>query len=189
MIQPGVRFQSRYVDGFIESLCRSCTNLRVVSTGRHRCPHTHKTEDENSLLCPGRRSTLYMRSMVHNCVPGSKSDTRHNHPRPPRASAPRVGLVNRKNNRILMNACLIQQAIDKELGIPVDSTYFEDKSFLEQARFFREHQIIVSPHGAQLCSIPLAPDNACIIECCHDEWHPTFYFPGLSFFSGKVHVR
>lgn len=189
VIQPHVHYRSRYVAEFIESICRSCTNFRVVLSDVNTDDHPPKKlwtiipysikGDTAHARCyqwftTGYRGANKIRDTI---IPDS-----------PQSSIPRVGLVNRKNTRILLNADAIQQAIEEELGLSVDTTYFEDKSLLEQARFFKEHRIIISPHGAQLCSIPFAPDGACIIECCHDEWHPMFYFPGLSSSSGKVHV-
>lgn len=100
----------------------------------------------------------------------------------------KIGLVNRKNTRILLNMNEICEKIKDKFGIIVETTYFENKSFQEQISFFNTHNIIISPHGAQLCSIPFSPKNALIIECCHEEWHPYYYFPGLSMTSSKIHV-
>ena len=100
----------------------------------------------------------------------------------------RIGLVNRKNNRILKNYNQLCKDIKKKFNIDVDVTYFEDKSFDYQIKFFNDHKIIISPHGAQLCSIPFSQDDSLIIECVHEEWHPYDYFPGLSHTSNKYHV-
>ena len=100
----------------------------------------------------------------------------------------KIGLVNRKNNRILTNYKEVCDNIKKSFNIEVDITYFEDKSFDYQIKFFNEHKIIISPHGAQLCSIPFAQEKSLIIECVHEEWHPYDYFPGLSNTSNMYHV-
>lgn len=100
----------------------------------------------------------------------------------------RIGLVNRQKNRILTNYKELCENIKKKFNITVDITYFEDKCFDYQIQFYNEHKIIISPHGAQLCSIPFSQDNSLIIECVHEEWHPYYYFPGLSFTSNKYHV-
>lgn len=99
-----------------------------------------------------------------------------------------IGLVNRHDNRILENYKEICHQIEEQFKIKVDVTEFEDKSFEYQINFFNEHKIIISPHGAQLCSIPFAQDDSLIIECVHEEWHPYYYFPGLSHSSNKIHV-
>lgn len=100
----------------------------------------------------------------------------------------KIGLVNRIWNRKLINKKEICKKIRREFGIIVDITYFENKSFREQISFFNNHDIIISPHGAQLCSIPFLPKDGLIIECCSEEWHPYDYFPGLSMDSSKIHV-
>lgn len=100
----------------------------------------------------------------------------------------KIGLVNRKKNRILTNYKEVCDHIKKSFNIEVDITYFEDKSFDYQIKFFNEHKIIISPHGAQLCSTPFAQEKSLIIECVHEEWHPYNYFPGLSNTSNMYHV-
>jgi hypothetical protein len=100
----------------------------------------------------------------------------------------KIGLVNRKYNRILTNYKQLCSDIKNNFNIDVDITYFEDKSFDYQINFFNEHKIIISPHGAQLCSIPFSQDDSLIIECVHEEWHPYNYFPGLSYTSNKYHT-
>jgi hypothetical protein len=100
-----------------------------------------------------------------------------------------IGMVNRlpRSGRHLVNADEICSSIQKELGIKVSITFFEDKSFEYQIQFFRDHQIIIGPHGAHLANIPFSPDNALILECC-DEWQPYEYFSGLAHTCKKYHV-
>ena len=100
----------------------------------------------------------------------------------------KIGLINRLKNRILLNSKKICDNIYNKFKIKVDIIHFEDKSFDYQINFFHEHKIIISPHGAQICSIPFAPKNALIIECVHEEWHPYDYFPGLSHACNKYHI-
>lgn len=102
----------------------------------------------------------------------------------------KIGLINRRpeSRRFLKNFKDIVENIYKKFKLKVDVTYFEDKKFEEQIKFYNDHNIIISPHGAQLCGIPFLQDNGLIIECCHDEWHPYYYFPGLSYSSSKYHV-
>ena len=100
----------------------------------------------------------------------------------------KIGLVNRKKNRKLNNYKQLCNSIKKNLKMDVDITYFEGKSFDYQIKFFNDHKIIISPHGAQLCSIPFSHKGSLIIECCHEEWHPYIYFPGLSQSSNMYHV-
>jgi len=85
---------------------------------------------------------------------------------------PRIGIVNRRRNCILLQEERICKEIFKKFNIKVDVIYFEDKSFNYQIKFFKNHDIIISPYGAQLCSIPFAKDRSLIIECIHNGWHP-----------------
>ena len=48
----------------------------------------------------------------------------------------KIGLVNRKKNRILTNYKEVCDNIKKSFNIEVDITYFEDKSFDYQIKFF-----------------------------------------------------
>ena len=58
----------------------------------------------------------------------------------------------------------------------------------EQMKTVKSAKFIIAPHGAALANIPFLPNNALIIECCHDEWHPYYYFPGLSHSCGNFHA-
>ena len=102
----------------------------------------------------------------------------------------KIGLINRKSTsgRYITNEKDILQSVKQNFNINLDIEYFEDKSFKEQIDFFKNHNIIISPHGGQLVSIPFSPKNALIIECCHEEHHPYYYFPGLSYSSNKYHA-
>lgn len=101
-----------------------------------------------------------------------------------------IGLINRRinNGRSICNEEEICNKIKERFNVVVDVIYFENISFEEQISFFQNHNIIISPHGAQLVSIPFSPNDALIIECCHEEYHPYYYFPGLSYSSNKNHI-
>jgi len=102
----------------------------------------------------------------------------------------KIGLINRKNEngRHILNELEICKLIRTNFDIDIDVEYFEDKSFIEQINFFKTHNVIISSHGAQLVSIPFMKKNSLVIECCHEEHHPYYYFPGLSYTSNKYHV-
>jgi capsular polysaccharide biosynthesis protein len=99
-------------------------------------------------------------------------------------------LINRKieNGRHILNETQICKLIKTTFNIDIDIEYFEDKTFIEQINFFKTHNIIISSHGAQLVSIPFMKKKSLVIECCHEEYHPYYYFPGLSYTSNKYHV-
>lgn len=100
----------------------------------------------------------------------------------------KIVLINRKNNRKILNNKELCEKINAYFKINVDEVYFENKTFKEQIHIMNNYNIIISPHGAQLCSIPFSQDNSLIIECAHEEWHPYHYFTGLSYTSNKYHV-
>ena len=101
-----------------------------------------------------------------------------------------IGLINRRinNGRTILNEEEMCNKIKERFNVVVDVIYFENISFEEQTSFFENHNVIISPHGAQLVSIPFAPNDALIVECCHEEYHPYYYFPGLSYSSNKNHI-
>jgi len=112
----------------------------------------------------------------------------------------RVGIVNRTfnratgakseymSNRILLNAEDLKSRVIDQLNLQVDLVNFDDKTFQYQARFFREHDIIISPHGAQLASIPFMGDNGLVIEISSKEYYVDYYFRDLAVLSGKSHL-
>jgi hypothetical protein len=99
-----------------------------------------------------------------------------------------IAIINRKQTRKFINNNLLVSTIKSNIDIPIKTYYFEDESFDNQISIFKNNNIIIAPHGAALTNIPFSPDNAIIIECCHDEWHPYYYFPGLSFSTNKFHA-
>lgn len=94
---------------------------------------------------------------------------------------PRIGILNRKRTRSVLNSEDLAQDLsnmkyvyesdaqqdgknDRQENFrtthrrhskqPVTVTYFENKDFAEQIRFFRNTDILISPHGAQLTGLP-----------------------------------
>ena len=124
---------------------------------------------------------------------------------------PRIGILNRGGTRSILNAdelaqALVHAAYRKETTnnhstttkidfyprlLPITVTYFEDKPFLEQVTYFREHDIIISGHGAQLTGLVFMPNDATEDEsksCKHlMELFPKGY--GLPFFFGSLAVQ
>lgn len=102
----------------------------------------------------------------------------------------KIGMINRKcvSKRVILNADELINSIEKKFSTHVDLINFENINFETQAQFFNEHDIIITPHGGQLVSTPFCPNGALIIECVHEEWHPYYYFPGLSHTCDKFHA-
>jgi len=101
---------------------------------------------------------------------------------------PSIGIINRRpaSGRHLTNSGEIKR-MTKDLGLVVEETFFEGKSFEYQIGFNNSHDIIIAPHGANLSSTPFIPDYGMVIECAHPEWIPYSFFSGLSLSSGKSH--
>jgi hypothetical protein len=204
VIQPSQKYKSRYVNSYFSHLVQKWGNFVFVDPGAEKKLaaygyHPSKQYEFNhdglkecgSFLLGGRTVSGELLTWFQH---KSSADIIRNSfvtQQPTDCTKPlRIGLVNRKNSsgRAIENMTEVCERIRDELGEIVETVYFEDKSFQEQILFFNAHNVIISPHGAQLCSIPFAPKNSIIIECCHTEWHPYYYFPGLSIRSSKTHV-
>ena len=100
----------------------------------------------------------------------------------------KVLIINRLKTRRFRNMNDIENLIKNNFNLEYTIEYFENIDFNKQIEAFKKHNIIIAPHGAALTNTPFSPDNAIIIECCHDEWHPYYYFPGLSISCIKHHA-
>jgi hypothetical protein len=89
----------------------------------------------------------------------------------------RIGLLNRKQNRSLLNIVELQDAIQLRFpGSSIALDYFEGKTFGEQIQFFGSVDILVSPHGAQLTGIPFMPTCGQVLEIFPEGYLiPTFF--------------
>ena len=110
----------------------------------------------------------------------------------------RIGIINRthknakgkyrEGNRILLNCVDIKKSIKKNFNIDTQIVNFDNFSFNEQINFCYNHDIIISPHGAQLASIPFMPDYSLVIEVTHKDYYIDYYFKKLAINSGKSHM-
>jgi lipopolysaccharide biosynthesis glycosyltransferase len=100
---------------------------------------------------------------------------------------PRVGILNRSPDqyRSIINSQEISQAIQSDLNLEVDEACFDKFSFMDQVDFFNNHDIILSGHGAQLCSIPFLPDFGYMLEFSHKDYYRPSYYGQLARNSGK----
>jgi hypothetical protein len=116
-------------------------------------------------------------------------------------AALRIGIVNRStvratvngtvrtssHNRRLLNSAALKAALHARFGVTVDETTFDTFTFAEQTAFCNAHDIVISPHGAQLCSIPFMPERSLVVEVCHPDYYIDWYFSSLSAACGKSH--
>ena len=107
----------------------------------------------------------------------------------PRKS-PSIGIINRSeaNKRRLVNSEELKSGIKRVFNIEVEETTFDNLSFSEQVYFCDSHDIIISPHGAQICSIPFMPDYGLLVEICHRDYYRPSYFRELALRSGKSYM-
>ena len=85
------------------------------------------------------------------------------------SNTPRIGILNRRDTREILNSRDISMAIQNDLGFEneVPVTYFEDgaATFCDQVKYFATNDIIISPHGAQLSGLFLMPpDDSIVLE-------------------------
>uniref|UniRef100_A0A6C0F9C4 Glycosyltransferase 61 catalytic domain-containing protein n=1 Tax=viral metagenome TaxID=1070528 RepID=A0A6C0F9C4_9ZZZZ len=193
VIEPNQDYKSRYVDAYLGVLLNTFKNFIFIPERMIECCPTKeyvfdhdKLKEQSKFLINNEIFEGEILSWFQNRTTADIIRTKFL----PQTNDNKfkIGLVNRKYNRILLNSKEICEKIKEVFGITVEMTYFEEASFCDQISFFNNHNIIISPHGAQLCSIPFAPVNALIIECVHEEWHPYYYFPGLSITSCKIHA-
>jgi hypothetical protein len=90
-------------------------------------------------------------------------------------------------NRQISNIDALQAALTAHFGVHVDVCTFDDYSFEEQAAFCNAHNVLISSHGAQLCSIPFMPDYSLVVELFHPYYYVDHFYPKLSRTSGKSH--
>lgn len=121
-------------------------------------------------------------------------------------SLPRIGVLNRKriHGRSITNVDSLVQNIDSELFFTsgndssitlssstsmssnVSLTYFEAQTFEQQVQFFRNTDVLISPHGAQLTGIPFMANKPCakMIELFPHNYLVPDYFGTLARDSG-----
>jgi hypothetical protein len=99
---------------------------------------------------------------------------------------PKIAILNRKNTRSLLNVDEIAKSIKEELNMTdsVAVVGFENSSFVDQVKFFSEHDIVISPHGAQVRYIPLFSHN-----CIHTAFLHLYIFVLRAAHRNHIHAR
>lgn len=120
---------------------------------------------------------------------------------------PRIGILNRSNTRTILNSDGLAKELSKLVyvyernttttplkvrsDVPVSVAYFEDKTFLEQVEFFRQTDILISGHGAQLTGLPFMANDVSesrAKSCKYVmELYPKKY--GLPYYFGTLAVQ
>jgi uncharacterized protein YnzC (UPF0291/DUF896 family) len=130
---------------------------------------------------------------------------------------PRIGILNRRTTRIIMNADDLAHDLSELVYVygkndggnaatntttfdylapsPVENTFFEQKSFVQQVEYFRNTDILISGHGAQLTGLPFMANDlddngrSCkqIMELFPNGYALPYYFGSLAVQSGVGH--
>lgn len=101
--------------------------------------------------------------------------------------APRIGILNRHATRSIENAYFIRSYLEQSLGTPVKIMYFEQVPFHQQIKWMSSVDILLSPHGAQLTSIPFMPNCGKVLEIFPDNYLDPILFGSLANASGLEH--
>jgi Glycosyltransferase 61 len=103
---------------------------------------------------------------------------------------PKIAILNRaeSSGRYLLNANELVASIEHTFpGQSVPIVYFETKTMLEQAKFFMETDIVISPHGAQLTGIAFLKNCSTLIELFPKNYLPADFFGSLAASVGVDH--
>lgn len=197
IVEPINKSNGRYVKSFLKKILDKVKNIELISMDTYSGIYPSTIYKKYKFVpWPTLKGNFNLNDNIVSCdinnwFPKNKSNIMRNLFFKPKETSLKIGLVNRKqtkkNNRVILNSNELCDTIKEKFNISVDIAFFEDKSFTYQTEFFNDHKIIISPHGAQLCSIPFTQDDSLIIECAHEEWHPYEYFTGLSVTSNKYH--
>jgi hypothetical protein len=145
------------------------------------------------------------------------------------ARPPRIGILNRRKTRIILNAAdlaldlsemvYVYERTNKKMHgdhgatanatntttnnttfeyvspVPIEATFFEKKSFVEQVEYFRNTDILISGHGAQLTGLAFmandldANGKSCkqVMEFFPKNYALPYYFGSLAVQSGLDH--
>ena len=111
---------------------------------------------------------------------------------PRRLDALRVGILQRvEGGRRLANAGALLAHLDSLPGIARScvAAFDGETPFEAQVAFFRDNDVVISPHGAQMVSVPFMEDFGLLVEVVH-PWHwAGDYFHGLTLPARVHHAR
>ena len=184
---PKIPWKRPYVEAYLDRVLLELPNLKIVTEhsdeGLEFC---HRDSIKDYFL----HNDAKLKHVYRKWFPYDNSDSvrRIFVDNLPVSDDIKIGIVNRKCNRRILNIDQLVHQISSISNVTTTVTYFEDKDFNYQINFFNNHNVIISPHGAQLCSIPFMKPGSLVVECAHEEWHPYDYFPGLSYTSNMYHA-
>lgn len=149
-------------------------------------PHVLNTVDENLAESPIRKFKPHMwGGSKALCAKNKREDDAARSAAP----APRVAILDRQyDHRALQNRDELIHALQADdEGIIRNITLvetFRRTTFMDQFAFMNAHDILISPHGAQLTSVPFMPDCGGVLEIFPKAYHLPGYFGSLAKHSG-----
>ena len=101
---------------------------------------------------------------------------------------PRICILDRERTRRILNVKQLKHGLQTAFpDSPVSIRYFERATFLEQVQVFSSADILISPHGAQLSSIPFLPKCAKPLELFTAGYYVPDFYGSLSTHAGLSH--
>jgi FkbM family methyltransferase len=94
--------------------------------------------------------------------------------------AVRIGVLDRKKTRHLLNHAELVAALGNLTSLPVSYATFEGVSFEKQVGFYSSVDVLVTPHGAQLSGVPFMPTCGCVLELLPKSYHIHNFFGSLT---------
>jgi hypothetical protein len=178
------RPRSKYVVSFTDAI-RNHPNIHLTNDGHDDLVQT-VSEDTSA------DETLFVTDIKgwFTTVESARSLRNYLIPITPIRKKIRIGIIHRTktDNRYLVNSTLIQKYVQIYFRTKVTEIYFNHLTFEQQILFCNQHDVIISSHGAQLCSIPFMSDYSLIIELCNKEYYLPNYFGSLALNSGKSYA-
>lgn len=106
-----------------------------------------------------------------------------------RPTKPRIAILNRHRSREWLNTdAIVQRLLPFAANESIPVVFSEpNTTFLEQIAFFRNVDILLSPHGAQLTGLPFMPDCGCVLEILPAGYYFPYYFGSLAMASNLQH--
>ena len=186
------KHDSKYCKDFIDSIANIINSkIKILDKNLKEIKNNHK-EYNITILDRKKLNDWFISKTAANFLRDNlikKQNIRNN---------VRIGIINRthnnakgnhiEGNRILLNDLDLKKSIKENFNIDTQLVNFDNFSFNQQINFCYNHDIIISPHGAQLASVPFMPDYSLVIEITHKDYYLDYYFKKLAINSGKSHM-
>jgi Glycosyltransferase 61 len=187
-------YKSEFIAGYLD-LLQATIGLQVKRRHKNAAPYpatlTVRSKDtgkwpmdiaitDYALLDPQRQlRNLFFSQWSNDTAIHTSCPAQHDRP-----MFPRIAILNRHltSGRHVLNARAIAAAIQAIFPpYPVPIVYFENRTFLEQVRFFAtETDLVLAPHGAQLTGLAFLPPCAAVLELFPSNYLVPDFFGSLA---------